>query len=239
MITSPQHPLFGSFQALVGDVGPDTPACVIALVSSSSRSGTSYVARALAELGAEQFLPHGRRVLLLDYDINQQTQAAYFEHSVEGAVNKKLQGPFDATFEATPFWQVSPDTLSDDGQRATGSSLCGLYLVGESGLAVTRFNWHSIKTGQTVHVVESRDYWKAAKEQFGLIIVDCPPFDRADIGLNVFPDADKSVVISLVSNAANPANAALAQTMADAGGKCAGIILNAGPSQNTAYGQTG
>lgn len=237
------HPLFGSFQALVGQANAETPAKMIALVSPSSRSGTSYVARALAELGAEQFIAHGRRVLLVDYDINQQTQAAHFEHSVAGSINKKLQGPFDVTFGQTPFWQVSPDTLSDGGQRATESFRCGMYLVGETGLAVTRFDWNSIKQGQTVHVVETREYWKAVREQFALIIVDCPPFDREDTGLNIFHDADQTVIVSLQSKANDPANALLAQTVSDAGGKCAGIILNAGPKalqgQNPSYGQTG
>ena len=233
------HPLFGSFHALMGNANAETPAKVVALVSPSSRSGTSYVARSLAELGADQFIAHGRRVLLVDYDINQQTQAAYFEHSISGAVNKKLQGPYDASFGQTPFWQVSPDSMSEDGQRVTESSRCGMYLVGESGLAVTRFNWHSIKQGQTVHVVEAREYWKAAREKFALIVVDCPPFDREDTGLNIFHDADQTVIVSLQANAADPANAQLAQTVLDAGGKCAGVILNAGSAQNLPYGQTG
>lgn len=233
------HPLFGSFQALVGPVSPETPATVIAMISPQSRSGVSYVARALAELGAEQFSSYGKQVLLIDYDINQQTQAAYFEHSVAGSINKQLQGPYDATFGQNPFWQVSPDTLAQNGQRDTETTHCGLYLVGETGLAVTRFHWNSIKEGQTVHIVESRDYWNAVREKFGLVIVDCPAFDRSDIALNVIPYADKSVIVSLKAQAANPANAALAQTISDAAGKCAGIILNEGPSQNMAFGRTG
>lgn len=234
------HPLADSFKSLIGEITATSEGLVIAVVSPHSRSGNSYVARSLAELAAEQFAPLGRRALLIDYDINKQTQAAFFEHSPEGAVNKKLTGPYDATFGTTPFWQVSPDSVLSDGHRVTESSRCGLYLVGESGLAVTRFDWNSIKAGQTVHVVEARKYWTAAKEQFGVVIVDCPAFDRSDIALNIIPDADKTVIVSLQSQAYAVENASLAQTIVDAGGKCAGMILNQGPAVvQSNYGRTG
>lgn len=201
---------------------------IYALVSPYAQSGTSYVSRELALYAARYFGAKGGRVALIDYDINQQTQASNFDTPRAIAEHGVLQGPYEATFGQTPFWQVSPDMVLQSGERTQAGSYCGLHFVGETGLAVSRFDWNVVRSGQTVHVVSAPGYWGAAREQFSAIFVDCPAMERTDISLTVVPDADQTIIVTPGHRTSDPEVLTLAQRIAQEGGHCAGVIANAG-----------
>ena len=228
-MTAASHPLWGIFEALSRVPRADGRAKIIALVSPFTKSGTSHVARDLSLLAAQHFVQMGGRVALMDFDVNQQTQCDGFDTPESIAAHGAIQGPFDATFGQSPYWQVSPDMVSGDGQMAQMSLHCGLFFVGETGLAVSSFDWKTIKAGQTVHVRRAPEYWQAARSQFSFIFVDCPSTDRSGMAMEMIPDADMAVIISPEYRASDPAHDALAQKITQAGGTCAGKILNAGP----------
>lgn len=228
-MTQTSHPLWGIFEALTQTPRADGRALIIALVSAFSKSGTSYVARDLSLLGASYFSSQGGRVALIDFDVNQQSQCAGFDRPQSIADHGALQGPYDATFGQAPFWQVSPDMVADDGTRTQAAAHCGLYFVGESGLAVSSFDWETVKSGQTVHVRRSPEYWNAARSQFSFLVVDCPSTDRSNTSMDMIPDADMTVIVSSSYRATDPAHTELSQKIIASGGRCAGMILNAGP----------
>lgn len=227
-MTETAHPFESIFAALIQSPVQDGRSPLYALVSPYTQSGTSYVSRELALHAARHFGTNGGRVALIDYDINQQTQASNFDTPRAIAQNGVLQGPFDATFGQTPFWQVSPDMVSETGDRTQAGSYCGLHFVGETGLVVSRFDWNAVRSGQTVHVVSAPDYWQAARAQFSAIFVDCPATDRTDISLNVISDADKTIIVAPDHRTNDPEVLNLAQKITQEGGHCAGVIANAG-----------
>ncbi len=227
-MTLTSHPLWASFENVTQTARPDGGAHIVALTSAFSQSGTSFVARDLALLAAQHYMPQGGRAALIDFDVNQQTQAAGFDTPKSIAKHGALQGPYDASFGQTPFWQVSPEMVSGDGKRGKSASHCGLFFVGETGLAVSRFEWETVKDGQTVHVTKAPDYWQAARSQFSVIIVDCPAFERTDIALNVICEADATILISPKHRSTDLELVSLAQTISASGGTCAGMILNDG-----------
>lgn len=238
-MTGTSHPLWGIFEALSRTPRADGAAKIIALVSPFTKSGTSHVAKELSLLAAGHYVPRGGRVALIDFDVNQQTQCEGFDRPKSIGDHGVIQGPFDATFGQVPFWQVSPDMVAGDGQRTQAALHCGLYFVGETGLAVSSFDWKTVKAGQTVHVRRSPEYWQAARSQFSFIFVDCPSVDRSDMAMDMIPDADAAVIVSPELRVSDPAHDALAQKIADVGGICAGKILNTGPAVQAYAGAIG
>ena len=146
------HPLWETLESLTAQPRADGVASLIAVTSSFSGCGTSFVTRDLALLAASFYGQTGGRVALFDFDINQQTQFAAFDTPRSIGMYGAAQGPFDATFGEKPFWQVSPDVMSIDGQRHQASSHCGLYLIGETASSigqafamVNQFIWFGLK----------------------------------------------------------------------------------------------
>lgn len=220
-MTLETHPLWGTFSALVQEGAEHGQSPIVALTSPFTRSGTSHVARDLAKLAAAHYAMENGRVALIDFDIHAQTQALSFR-----GPHESLHGPFDATFGETPFWQVSQ---ADNAALAVRPHpYCELYFVGETGLAVSKFNWDNVKTGQSVTLQAAPDYWAASKSQFSMIIVDCPAFDRSEAGLLMIPDADATVLVSPAHRASEAEHTELSQKINAAGGKCTGMILNSG-----------
>lgn len=232
-MSSGTHPLQGALQALTVTPRGDGLAPVIAITSGFSKSGTSHVSRELALLAASNYGAQGGRAALIDLDINNQSQAAFFDTPQQIAAHGALSGPYDATFGETPFWQVSPDMMEDGGMRSAANTYCGLYMLGVNKLVVSKFNWQAVKQGQSVHVVNSPHYWQAIRNQFSIIFVDCPSFEDSDIAINIVPYADKTIIVSPEHKASDPINSELSYIISNAGGYCAGLVLNAGmPAHN-------
>ena len=223
-----QHALYPVLTQLCQTPREDGRGQIVAIVSPKSTSGTSYVCRHLALTGAEHYGAHGHRVCLIDLDLSQQEQSAYFQSENAQSHHGSVHGPYDATFGETPFWQVSPDAVAADGSRQGDGLYCSLHLIAETGLAFTQFQWSQIKHGQAVHVPHVRDYWQKIREHFALVIIDTPAFERSDTALTVIPEADKTVIVNQTSQSESPENADLAARIKAAGGQCAGMILNGG-----------
>ena len=223
-----QDPLQSVLSALCSPPRVDGRGPVIAVTAAHDGVGSSYVARNLAILAAQHYGPFGQRVALVDLDLSQQAQSAFFADPMQQAAYGPLQGPYDATYGKAPFWQVSPDGVDEDGNRKSAARYGALYLVGDTGLTVTKFNWDEIRDGQNVHLVASRDYWHALRDQFAVILVDTPSFQRADTALTVIPEADKTVIVCDGASASDPAQKALEGRITDSGGSCAGLVINEG-----------
>ena len=224
-----QHPLYSAFYGLVQTPRPDGLAPIICLTSPYSQVGTSYVARSLALLASEYYRTHGMRVALIDYDLNQQSQAAYFETIDSQFKHGAITGPFDMTYGEKPFWQVSPSTVDENGQRLGAGNYGGSYLIGDSGLVISKFDWKSVMTGQQVHVRDVPNYWNRMRQEFALIIADTPAFDRGDTAVNMISISDNTVIVCDPVRTQDIAVQELSQNIAVMGGRNAGVIVNAGP----------
>jgi len=224
-----QHPLRSVLASLCTPERGDGRAPVIVITANDTGVGTSYVSRMLGLLAAEHYAPYGHRVALIDMDITQQSHMTFFRQAE--AQYGACQGPFDATFGQEPFWQVSPDGVDDQGRRKSAGLYGGLNLVGSTGLAVTEFQWSDVKAGQAVHIRGARDYWHALRDNFALVIVDTPAFDRADVAMTVVAEADKTVIVCAPDTAHLSSQKALSDRILAAEGRCAGLVINEGPAR--------
>lgn len=223
-----QHPLQAVLSTLCTPARADGRAPVIAVTSAHAQLGSSYVARNLALLAAQYYVDFGQRVALVDLDLATQAQFGFFNTPLQQSVFGPLSAPYDATFGVTPFWQVSPDNLNADGTRMASARYGALHLVGDTGLAITRFNWDEVKDGQAVHIAAARDYWQALRDQFAVVIIDTPSFETADTALTVVPEADKTIIVCDTARGGDPAQKALSDKISDAGGRCVGMVINEG-----------
>ena len=226
-----QHPLYSAFYGLVQTPRADGLAPIITLTSPFSQVGTSYVARSLALLASEYYRSHGLRVALIDYDLNQQSQAAYFEDGNAQTRHGAFMGPFDLTFGEKPFWQVSPGIVDDNGQRLGAGSYGGSFLIGDSGLVISKFDWKAVRTGQQVHVRDVPKYWNRMRQEFALIIADTPAFDRGDTSVNMISISDKTVIVCDPVRTHDTAISELCANIGVMGGHYAGVIVNAGRAE--------
>lgn len=226
------HPLQAVLANLCAPAREDGLAPILAMSAAESGVGTSYVARELAMLAAAHYQSYQQRVALIDLDLSGQAQYTYFSDPNGYAADPHfaLQGPYDATFGCSPFWQVSPDDVDAAGNRKSAALYGGMYLAGETELAITKFNWDQIKEGQNVHLSTAPDYWATLRTQFALVIVDTPAFDRSDTALTIIPEADKTVLVTTPHKAADPALGLLSDKIKTHRGTCAGLIINEGPN---------
>ena len=227
MLTT-DHPLYNSFCQLAGQLRYDHNVAVIGLISPFSYSGTSHTARELALLAAQHYSPQGKRVALIDFDLDKPSQKNFFGSAISQSKYGVLSGPYNATFGQAPFWQISPEMMGEDQEKSGDKGIAELYLVGETGLAITGFNWSQLKEGQRAHIVRSTEYWDALRAQFAFVVVDCPAFDRNDTALTLVPDADSIVLVCLPSQAHDPGQASYSNLIHEQGGICLGQIINAG-----------
>ena len=214
------------------DRRPDGRGSIYALTSPVSATGTSYVARNMALIAAQQ-MSIGKQVLIVDMDIQSNEQANWFS-SAQSHYGIP-EGPYDACFGTVPFWRVTPSMVDDNGQNLTDSHFMSLHVVNAANIAFTKFHWEQFRQGQSVHIQNARGYWHKLREHFGAIIVDTPALDRADIITTICPEADSTILVSATKDAnAKPLGDAFTRIKV-MNGRCAGVILNDAPVRQTDY----
>ena len=223
--------LQGVYEHLAAETRADGKGKIYVFTSPKSGSGTSYIARemALIAAGATQADQH---VLLLDMDLQNNAQSAYFfgheNQSIYGAPN----GPFDATFGTVPFWNVTPSAVNEQGQNVSNNHFMSLHMLDQTGISFSHFHWEKFIDGQNVHVQSARPYWHVLREHFSAIFIDTPGIDRANVLHTVAAEADANVLVSASSDANSPVLSELMHSITDMGASCAGVILNDGPSDD-------
>lgn len=215
----------------------DGQGSIYVFTSPLSGAGTSYVARNMALIAAQQASDQDQ-VLLLDMDIQKNSQSAYFFTPSAQELIGTPQGPYDATFGTVPFWRVTPSMVNEQGQNVTDSHFMSLYILQRQRLAFNHFHWERFKAGQNAHVQNSRPYWQALRNRFSAIFVDTPALDRADIVSSVCTDADANVLVCNSANAKSETLARAAQYLKDHSAQCAGVILNDVPTAPAMIGGT-
>ncbi len=223
------------YEQLTAKPRADSHGSIYVFTAARSGIGTSYVARSIAKIAAEQ-APDGGQVLLVDMDIQNNAQSSYFFAPETQARLGAPDGPYDATFGQTPFWRVTPSMLNEQGQNVTDAHFMSLHIVSSLGLAFNHFHWEQFLGGQNAHLQNARAYWHKLREHFTAIIVDTPALDRADILSIVCPEADANILVSAHEDSRAQSLADAAKKISDIGANCAGVILNEKPAAVSEYG---
>lgn len=220
MINSDNHnTAHAIFNQLQNPPRADEAGKLVLIGSAYSGSGTSFIARSVALAAAAHYAPLGQRVLLLDYDLYKQSQLQALMQT--GTVN----GPYDVSFGAVPFWQVRAGIL-EDSPELPAAAYASLYLQDQSNLAVSVFRWDQIGTNQSVKVVPAPDYWMALRRSFAMVIIDGPALDRTNMSAALYPQVDTTAIIANAQNTGSPQTLQMAQDVQRFGGHFSGLILN-------------
>lgn len=209
------------FDGLQANSRSDGLGQIIQVMSASSHAGTSHVARNLSLIAARQMGDGSQRVGLFDCDFSQLAQTNYFFAAQRAS---QMQGPYDASFGAVPFWQVS----HSNGAASEAPNLYGLYIEAQSGLAITSLFWDQITQTDKVTLRRSQAYWQTLRSHFSFVFIDTPALDRTDDGLLIAPDCDQTILVAKAENGNHPIHNQAREQIIGAGGRYAGLLLNAG-----------
>lgn len=210
-------------EELWASLGAPAPgrARAIQFVGATTGEGTSTVAREFAYHAATRA---ARRVWLVDLDLLGSPQLPEFAAGAErfGA----LGPPASASPDGSCFFTVQPPLKRPDGRAWSDARYLFAHAVGATTLWVTGFRRDALKGRQTVHVLPTGDYWNALRRHADLIIVDAPPADRSQAALTVAQFMDETVLVVSAEQADVKAPARLRDSIASAGGNCAGLFFN-------------
>ncbi len=219
------------FSGLKQEKRADGHGSLYVFCAAKSVCGTSYVARKMAWLACEG-IKKGEQVLLVDMDIQNNTQSRYFFTNAQNDGHSVPRGPYDATFGVSPFWRVTPYMVGNDGRNVSDAHFVSLYTLDASQLLFTHFHWEYFKQGQSVHIQNARAYWHKLREHFAYVIVDTPALDRTDIMAAICPEADANILVSTVQESRQQNLADAADHLAAIGARCTGVILNEMPASH-------
>ncbi len=206
---------------LKNNLRPDGQGKIIQITSAKTGMGSSFVSRNLAEIASADASFDAKRVGLFDGDFQQLAQTKYYFAAHRAA---DMQGPYDASFGGTGFWQVT----DQNGQIQPHPNLCAVYIDGRSGLAFTSLFWDQLQTTDRVTFFPNGPYWQALRSQFSMIFVDMPAFDRSPDCLSLAPYCDGTVLVSSADDSKDFAHRQLRDKIIASGGRYEGLILNAG-----------
>lgn len=199
------------WSAVVGSTGGRGAA--VMFISARSGTGTSYCARAFAQLAAARA---PRSAWLVDLDLFTNSQ-----FSAMGGDGAGWPGPYDMTFGRSPFWRATP--RAPDGSQGEGV-IVG-YRVGASKLFVSAFRREALVPGQTLQVTPAADYWRTLASAVDLTVVDAPALERSRAALALVADMDATVLV-VDGKVGDPADALeLRDEILARGGKVLGAVV--------------
>lgn len=218
-----------AYQSLVSQRGSDGHGGIYVFAGVKTGAGTSYIARNMAMLASET-VADDRQVLIMDMDLQNNSQSTFFTAPENQTNFSAPQGPYDATFGAVPFWRVTPSAVNEHGQSASDHSFMSLHMVSPIGggapISFSQFHWDYFRPGQTVHIVNASPYWQMLRTHFAAIFIDVPALDRADVLSAVSMDANATVLVASSADAQDQAVADGYERVRSLGANCAGVILN-------------
>jgi len=198
---------------------------VIQFVAATRGEGTSTVAREFARFAAARAQ---RPVWLVETDL---TAGVQYQAINEAA---QVYGPLGRQTAASPdgscFFTVQPPALAPDGRPWPAARYLVAHPVahpmGGPGFWVTRFRREALRPGQSVQLLPTGEYWNALRRHAELIVIDSPSADHSAAGRTLAPLVDTTVLV-MAADCRDPAAAAqLKSALIEAGGRCAGVMLN-------------
>lgn len=208
---------------LWGSLGAPLPgqARVVQFASARTGEGTSTVAREFARFASRRAQ---RPVWLVDLDL---LNAPQHRAIAEDAGRYGVMGRQSAASpDGSAFFTVQPPTRGPDGRPWPDARYLVAHAVGGSHLWVTRFRREILQPEQRVSILPTGDYWRALRRHAEMVIIDAPAAERSGAAVTVAPFADYTVLVVAADQGDAAGPAALRDSIAAAGGQCAGLVFN-------------
>lgn len=204
---------------------------VIQVIAARRGEGSSTVARELAFYAAHRGGPKG--VWLVDLDLLGGTQGDVIAAGASryGALGEAAA----ASPDGSAFFTLQPPIRGADGRQVPDARYLAAHRVGAARFWVTRFRRDALRGAQTVHMLNTGDYWQALRRFADLVIVDSPSLERSQAGLTVAPFMDQSILVVAADEPDVQAPARLRDAIGSAGGHVSGLFFNRGVVERPAF----
>lgn len=208
---------------LWGSLGAPAPgrARLVQFVAARGGEGTSSVAREFARFAARRA---GRSVWLIELDLLAQAQVKAVRSDPERY--GELSGPVAASPDDSMFFSVRPPQEGPGGAPVPDARYLVAHGLKGSRMWVTRFRNEALQPRQTLQLNPGRAYWEAMRGHADLIVVDSPAAERSQAALMIAPFMDQTVLVVAADETDVRAPALLKDSIAAAGGRCAGVFFN-------------
>jgi Mrp family chromosome partitioning ATPase len=208
---------------LWGSLGAPAPgrARLVQFVAARGGEGTSSVAREFARFAARRA---GRSVWLIELDLLAQAQVKAVRSDPERY--GELSGPVAASPDDSMFFSVRPPQEGPGGAPVPDARYLVAHGLKGSRMWVTRFRNEALQPRQTLQLNPGRAYWEVMRGHADLIVVDSPAAERSQAALMIAPFMDQTVLVVAADETDVRAPALLKDSIAAAGGRCAGVFFN-------------
>jgi hypothetical protein len=199
-------------------------------VGAKSGVGASTVARAFALEAAKTA---ARGVWLVELDLLKGEQHAVFNAA------PALYGPLGPPGRSSPseamFFTVTPKLPDRQGEVWSDVRYLAAQAVGGRRLWVTRFRREALEAGQSVRILKDGAYWETLREHADYVVVDAPALERSPAAGVVAPFMEATVLVVSSARRDLEGASALRDAIAEAGGRCAGVVLTGAPAEPPAF----
>jgi Mrp family chromosome partitioning ATPase len=194
---------------------------VVQFVAATAGEGTSTVAREFARLAAVRAR---KPVWLVDADLELQTQAA--EVAAEPERFGRPGKPAGASPDGSCFFTVQPPVRDRSGGPVPDSRLLLARPALGGRLWVTELRSDRLGHAHRARLLPIPAWWEVMRRHAELVVVDCPPPERADAATALAPFVDLTVLVVAADTGEAAEPAALRRAEEAAGGRVAGLVFN-------------
>ena len=190
---------------------------IMMFTSAVGGEGVSSMAASFACLAARR---SEKPVWLLDLDFRGNPQFKAFKAGFARDIGKPGRA-FDASLKHTPIFDVSPKTADGRFDKLlTVNEIEGLSLL------VSRFRGERLRSGQTVSLQNSPDWWKALRQIAGWVIVDAPALSQSSAALTMASMADGIALVVAADHTTPPEVEDARRELEARQGRVLGAVLN-------------
>jgi Mrp family chromosome partitioning ATPase len=190
---------------------------IVQFIGSRKGEGTSTVARAFARVAMNHI---NGDVLLLNLDLNDNTQALHFHKIGQSLGLGGLSQPLPTSLQTDQLVRIAthPDRDPSIDQLMT------LHRVGTSRLVINRFS-NSPQIARA-KIINERKFWQDAKKEFLLTVVDSPALSDSPDGIVVSQYMDSVIMVVEAETTRMPVAENLKSNLLGQGANITGFIFN-------------
>lgn len=200
--------------------GPSNGAFAVMVVAPTWASGGAEMSLGLAKLAGQQM---HKPVWLLDLDFKQ--SGLYHTLDASNEEGERPARAFSAALGTQPIYSPVGKRMIATRAGVEPLKLLTLHEVPGHNMFVSRFRSEAVVPGEQIALTRSPDWWQAARERAGAVIVHAPPLEHGGGALTFCRDMDGVIIVVDADRTAVDDVAAMKEEVDAQGGRVIGAVM--------------